>query len=131
MEAKWSYRCEYIRCGKASCGTCPHGPYWYGYRHEKGRLHKKYFGKERPIDKKKEEKKSKSNPYDGIFHRNTASISLACEILGVAVNAGLSETKKAYREQCLSKHPDRGGSHIEFTYENAAWSYLRTYHGWK
>ena len=46
------YRQEYIRCGKAGCKRCAdaptHGPYWYAYSREAGRLRKRYIGKERP-----------------------------------------------------------------------------------
>ena len=36
-----SLRCEYIRCGR-----CPklHGPYWYAYWREDGKLRKRYLG---------------------------------------------------------------------------------------
>jgi hypothetical protein len=35
---------EYIKCGKAGCNKCRHGPYYYGYWREKGKLKKKYIG---------------------------------------------------------------------------------------
>jgi hypothetical protein len=45
------YRQEYVRCGKATCTACSaragHGPYWYAYWRQNGRLHKRYLGKER------------------------------------------------------------------------------------
>lgn len=48
-----TYRQEYVRCGKPTCQQCSdgpgHGPYWYGYWREGGRLRKKYFGKEKPV----------------------------------------------------------------------------------
>jgi hypothetical protein len=38
-------RREFIKCGKNSCSTCKHGPYYYGYWREKnGKLKKKYIG---------------------------------------------------------------------------------------
>jgi hypothetical protein len=38
-------RAEYVKCGKISCLTCKHGPYYYGYWREKnGKLKKKYMG---------------------------------------------------------------------------------------
>jgi len=37
-------RQEYIKCGKSSCLSCKHGPYYYGYCREKGKLKKKYIG---------------------------------------------------------------------------------------
>ena len=34
-----------VRCGKANCTRCPHGPYWYAYWMEGGRRHSRYVGK--------------------------------------------------------------------------------------
>jgi hypothetical protein len=34
-----------IKCGKQSCTTCPHGPYWYAYWWEKGRRRSRYVGR--------------------------------------------------------------------------------------
>ncbi len=45
-----TYQSELIRCGKSKCCCATqgklHGPYWYGYRKEKGRLKSWYIGKE-------------------------------------------------------------------------------------
>ncbi|MBW3594723.1 MAG: hypothetical protein KY391_04020 [Actinobacteria bacterium] len=45
-----TYRLETVRCGKASCTTCPHGPYWYAYYRDGGRLRSRYIGRELPAD---------------------------------------------------------------------------------
>lgn len=45
---KVSYRLEPVRCGRESCTRCPHGPYWYAYWREGGRLRSRYIGKELP-----------------------------------------------------------------------------------
>jgi len=34
-----------VRCGKETCTTCPHGPYWYAYWTEGGRRRSRYVGK--------------------------------------------------------------------------------------
>ena len=34
-----------VRCGKASCTRCPHGPYWYAYWWEDGTRRSRYLGK--------------------------------------------------------------------------------------
>ena len=47
-EAHVTYRLETVRCGKAACRSCPHGPYWYAYWRENGKLRSRYVGKERP-----------------------------------------------------------------------------------
>jgi hypothetical protein len=41
-------RQERVRCGKKGCTRCPHGPYWYAYWREDGRLRSRYVGKELP-----------------------------------------------------------------------------------
>lgn len=47
-----TYRQEYAKCGKTACTKCNegpgHGPYWYAYHREGGKLKKKYLGKQRP-----------------------------------------------------------------------------------
>ncbi|MBD1917427.1 MULTISPECIES: hypothetical protein [Cyanophyceae] len=40
------YQLEMVRCGKGSCKSCPHGPYWYGYRRAGGKLKSWYIGKD-------------------------------------------------------------------------------------
>jgi hypothetical protein len=45
---KVTYRQEPIRCGRANCTRCPHGPYWYAYWREGGRLRSRYIGKDLP-----------------------------------------------------------------------------------
>ena len=43
-----TYRLETVSCGKQSCTRCPHGPYWYAYYREGGKLRSRYIGKESP-----------------------------------------------------------------------------------
>ena len=38
-------RSQRVRCGKANCTRCPHGPYWYAYWWEGGKRRSKYLGK--------------------------------------------------------------------------------------
>lgn len=45
---KVTFRQERVRCGRASCTRCPHGPYWYAYWREGGRLRSRYIGKRLP-----------------------------------------------------------------------------------
>ena len=42
---KVGLRRQMVRCGKQSCSTCPHGPYWYAYWTEDGRRRSRYLGK--------------------------------------------------------------------------------------
>jgi hypothetical protein len=41
-------RYETVRCGKANCTRCPHGPYWYAYWKEDGRTRSRYVGRTLP-----------------------------------------------------------------------------------
>ena len=45
---KVTFRQERVRCGRATCTRCPHGPYWYAYWREGGRLRSRYIGKRLP-----------------------------------------------------------------------------------
>jgi hypothetical protein len=45
---KVTYRQEPVRCGRPNCTRCPHGPYWYAYWREDGRLRSRYIGKDLP-----------------------------------------------------------------------------------
>jgi hypothetical protein len=45
---KVTFRQELVRCGKRNCARCPHGPYWYAYWREGGRVRSRYVGKELP-----------------------------------------------------------------------------------
>ena len=42
---KVSYRKKHIKCGKESCQSCPHGPYWYAEWSDNGVRKSKYLGK--------------------------------------------------------------------------------------
>ena len=44
-----TYRLEDVRCGKPNCKSCPHGPYWYAYYREDGRLKSRYIGRDLPV----------------------------------------------------------------------------------
>ena len=44
-ETNVSLRQQMVRCGKAGCTKCPHGPYWYAYWTEGGRRRSRYIGR--------------------------------------------------------------------------------------
>lgn len=50
---KVSYRLEPVNCGKPGCSKCPHGPYWYAYWREDGRVKSKYIGRKLTVDELK------------------------------------------------------------------------------
>jgi hypothetical protein len=43
---KVTYRLQRVRCGKGGCARCPHGPYWYAYWREDGKVRSRYIGRE-------------------------------------------------------------------------------------
>ena len=45
---KVTFRQQSVRCGKKGCTSCPHGPYWYAYWREDGRVRSRYIGKSLP-----------------------------------------------------------------------------------
>jgi len=45
---KVTFQEERVRCGREGCTKCPHGPYWYAYWREDGRLRSRYIGKQLP-----------------------------------------------------------------------------------
>lgn len=50
----------------------------------------------------------------------------ACDILGVDNTADWSTVQSAYRKKANQTHPDKGGSHEEFTKINIAYEQLKT-----
>ncbi len=44
-DTKVSLRQQMVKCGRDSCTTCPHGPYWYAYWREDGKRRSKYVGR--------------------------------------------------------------------------------------
>lgn len=43
-------RSQLVKCGKANCTRCPHGPYWYAYWREDGVRRSRYLGKLEDIE---------------------------------------------------------------------------------
>ena len=45
-------RREFVRCSKPACKRCKdapgHGPYWYAYKREDGKVRKEYIGRHLP-----------------------------------------------------------------------------------
>ncbi len=44
VPANATIREEHVKCKKFQCMMCPHGPYYYAYWKENGKLKKKYIG---------------------------------------------------------------------------------------
>jgi len=145
---KETLRSEWVKCGK-KCKGCPHGPYWYAYWREDGKLRKRYVGKGDPrtaggrgggADTPDPDgcttagPATPPEPHDNIFNDRLATLSLALDILGLPPGVGQADAKKRYRELSMRWHPDRNvGDPIADRIcrrVNAAWSYLRAARGW-
>jgi len=77
IEAHVTYSQQYRRCGKADCARCAaggpgHGPYWYAYWREDGRMRSRYLGKDAPADRP-----SAATPAEGRLPDATAPPSRA------------------------------------------------------
>ena len=116
----YTYRCEYVHCRKAHCSGCPHGPYWYGYERQKGKLHKKYFGKRDPRPGAQERPQETDIP---IWCRT--SMDWCCAVLGVTQGDSRQACVSAYNSLALKHHPDRGGNTRQMARVNHAWGRLR------
>lgn len=127
---RFTYRSEYIRCGKAGCRKCPHGPYWYAYWKESGKTRKKYCGKTRPVEEPAEQPAELGDRRDDIFDSRRASMGLAWEIIGMERSTDQASVKRRFRELMLKHHPDRGGDEKEAKRISAAWSYLCKLYDW-
>jgi hypothetical protein len=138
MLPKYSFRCEYVRCNKGACRSCPHGPYWYGYFREGEKTRKRYFGRKDPRECDRGEREAATptqatadHPWDAILCSKTASLKLAREILGVPLSAHPETWKAAYVALVKKHHPDRGGDHRTMCWVNAAMSWARAFFKWK
>lgn len=123
----YSFQREYVKCGNKRCRSCPHGPYWYGYAHRRGRMHKKYFGKADPragCRDRADQAGGATDPREAIFNRRTATGELAAAILGLPLGASLDEIHRAYRKLAMKHHPDRGGDEREMKLVVAAYTFL-------
>lgn len=127
MCADWTYERRYVSCGKLTCSRCGsggagHGPYWYGYRREGGKVRSKYFGKRDP-------RLANAAPPppptpDRWSHGKRMDYVTALRIMGFGSKPTKRELKARYRELMLEHHPDAGGAHRIAVAVNLANAYL-------
>lgn len=120
------YRSEYVKCGKG-CRGCPHGPYWYAYWREGRRTRKRYVGK---VDPRRETTTAAPDWREAINNRATATVYVACRILGIHPDASRDDAASAFRRGMKKHHPDRGGDPKEAGFLSAAYTYLKSLFGW-
>lgn len=130
-----TFRLQYIRCGKRSCKTCPHGPYWYAFRTVEGKTRSRYCGKRDPREpigagSAINREASRADPWEAILSRRTACLDLACEILGVNAWDSQDQVEQAFRSRSRVHHPDRGGDERLMICLEGAFSFVVQFHRW-
>jgi len=130
--ASWTYRLEYVRCGKANChcrSGIGHGPYWYRYQRDGKRIRKEYVGKVRlgpDYDEPHRWEPDPEPPKENRWHWNNRRMDLttALRIFGFDRPKDQASYKTRYRSLMKEHHPDAGGTHEVCSAINAAWEYL-------
>lgn len=121
----WTHRLEYVKCGKDSCKSCPHGPYWYGYRKVAGRTKKKYIGKHYPGGNDNWTKLDVQECYlDGVFLKVTCSVELCRLVLGLPIGFDLKMAKKRFKQLSVTHGEGRRGDEHVLKRSLAAITYL-------
>ncbi len=129
MTTEWTYELRYVVCGKPNCAKCGiwnrvgHGPYWYGYRRENGKVKSKYFGKKDPRYVSKPPPQPPRAP-DRWYHPKRMDYNAALRIMGFTSQPSRLELKARYRSLLSEHHPDHGGSNDITVAINLANSYL-------
>lgn len=122
------FRCKWVKCGKAGCRSCPHGPYWYErWRDDESKCHERYKGKGDPREDAEEPAVTPPqppHPHDAIFDSRQSSRQLALEIMGAPSDILIGGLKTLYRRLMLLHHPDRGGEEIVCKRIICAYEYL-------
>ncbi len=129
-----TFRLQYIRCGKRSCRSCPHGPYWYAFWSEDGKTRSEYIGKRdprSPATARTAEAEAKPHAWDAMLNRRTATMALARTILGVSALAYQVEVEAAFRKLARTHHPDRGGDAHKMVCVEAAYSFIMKANNWR
>jgi hypothetical protein len=125
-----TYRNEYVRCGKPACRSCPHGPYWYEYFHErtapcKWHLRKQYHGRKDPREN------VPVDPEEAIWQESDETLALAYHICGVRQGMSKAEALRAYRVQKIRIDPTWPDAANKMARLEHAWAIVRRRHRWK
>jgi hypothetical protein len=65
-----------------------------------------------------------------MLNARTASMELACRILGIAADASRSDAFRAFGKLAKQHYPDLGGDPQEMCYANSAWTYYKAARHW-
>lgn len=127
----WTYRLRYIRCGKPNCRCATgdgHGPYWYGYRHQNGRMYTHYFGRrpsstfDPPPPEARAEARASENRWTFTGKMN---LTTALRIFAIPRIPSQDELTARWRRLIWEHHPDHGGDVRIAAAINAAYHYLK------
>lgn len=120
-----AYQWEYVRCGKRTCHTCPHGPYLYEYWRQGKRTRKHYWGKIDPRDDSTlEDLVRPEQPFSDMADPRTANEHLARTILDYWGHDS-AELASVYRSLCKLHHLDRGGDGENIKWVTLAYTWLK------
>jgi DnaJ-domain-containing protein 1 len=139
-----TYRLQFIRCGKQTCWCATgkskpgrqkratgHGPYWYAFWHEQGKMRSAYVGKERP-GHERTEKGERERPRENGGRRKPPPappprrpLENDWQTIGVSPGATWDAVRKAYRAASKKHHPDVGGDPRKMVRLNQAFARIR------
>lgn len=125
----WTYQLRYVRCGKPACQACVvgfgHGPYWYAYRRDGGRVRSRYVGKNLPTEAFANQPAPKPDIDERWVFRGRMDGKTALRILGFASWPTPADAQKRWRQLVYMHHPDRGGDSRICAAINVAYGYVR------
>jgi len=121
---KYTYRSEYIKCGKKDCKSCPHGPYWYRYYREAKKLHKQYVGKCLPGN----DTRTPDLPHTC---RIVITLSDALDVFGLKALCNGREMRDRFNMLARLHHPHESGSNQRIKDVNLAWEIIQRFIGVK
>jgi len=126
----WSYQLRYIRCGKG-CRTCTvgpgHGPYWYGFRREGGRVRSKYFGARPTSTFNYVPPTTETPPTNGRFvYHGKMDYRTALRIMAFDRRPNNLTLQARFRSLIMDHHPDHGGDTRVAAAIIAAYNYLKS-----
>lgn len=138
-----TYRLQYILCGKEKCWCAGwkskpgrtkrnfgHGPYWYAFWHEKGKMRSAYVGKERPGSTRGEHREDERAREENRRRAPPAPpprkpLENDWQTVGVRQGAPWDDVRRAYRAASKKHHPDVGGDPRKMVRLNQAFARIR------
>lgn len=125
----WTYQLRYVRCGRPNCRPCSigfgHGPYWYAYQRQGGRVRSRYVGKNLPADAFAKAPAPEPEIDQRWVFRGRMDGKTALRILGFTSYPDQATLSKRWRQLVYLHHPDHGGDVRICAAINVAYGYLR------